>query len=315
MFGARVAEQLQHAGLDVAAKTVQAGEEQKSLSQAGELYDWLLEVGIRRDDYLIALGGGVVGDLVGFVAATILRGVRFVQIPTTLLAMVDSSVGGKVAVNHRLGKNMIGAFHQPALVVADTAHLDTLPRRELRAGWAEVVKIAMIMDAPLFHDLEEHAEPLAELADPIAVTRAVSRAIELKAEVVGEDEREDGRRVILNYGHTIGHAIEAATDYGTYLHGEAVAIGMRGAGWMASRRGLLADAAYEAQTRLLQRMGLPQSVRGVRAASLFAPLSRDKKARGSSLQWIFADAVGSVTSRRDVTADELAGALAEIGCE
>jgi 3-dehydroquinate synthase len=301
-------------GRDYKVLTTDGAESQKTLAGAENLYDWLLDVGIDRGDFLIAIGGGVVGDMVGFVAATILRGLPVVQMPTSLLAMVDSSIGGKTGVNHRLGKNLIGAFHQPALVVADTLLLESLPEREYRNGWAEIVKMAMIADAELFSTLEGHAEALLRFEAPALLGDVIRRAIELKGQVVGADERESGLRIILNYGHTIGHALEAATGYHRLLHGEAVAIGMRGVGSIAARRGVLSSAAFAAQQALLGRFGLPDHVDGVAAGDLVGPLSRDKKARGSTIQWVLATGIGSVTTARDVTADEVAAALHEVGC-
>jgi 3-dehydroquinate synthase len=264
VHGQRIETSLRATGRDARVALVPSGEEQKSLAGAERLYDWLLEVGTDRGDCIIAIGGGVVGDLGGFVAATFLRGLRLVQVPTTLLAQVDSSIGGKVAVNHRLGKNLIGAFHQPSLVVSDTNILRGLPEREYRAGWAEIVKIAMIQDADLFRVLQAHVDSLLAFGDEALLGDVIRRAVELKALVVGEDEREDGRRVILNYGHTVGHALEAATGYHRYLHGEAVAIGMAAAGFLANRRGVLSDAALAEQAALLAAFGLPPRGREAR---------------------------------------------------
>ncbi|MDP8925052.1 MAG: 3-dehydroquinate synthase, partial [Chloroflexota bacterium] len=228
LHGGAIEAALRDAGRDVALYTLPGGEEHKTLADAERMYDWLIEAGTDRGDHVVAVGGGVIGDMGGFVAATFLRGIPVVQVPTTLLAQVDSSIGGKTGVDHRLGKNLIGAFHQPSLVVADTRFLRTLPEREYRSGWAEIVKMAVIMDADLFARLERRAETLLRFEDEVALAHAVRRSIELKGEVVGADERESGLRVILNYGHTIGHAVEAATGYRRLLHGEAVAIGMAG---------------------------------------------------------------------------------------
>ena len=312
--GAAIEEALAVLGREVQVTLVPGGEEQKSLASAERLYDWLIRVGTDRGDCVVAVGGGVVGDLAGFAAATFLRGLPLVHVPTTLLAQVDSSIGGKVAVNHRLGKNLVGAFHRPSLIVADTRVLRTLPAREYRSGWAEIVKIAMIADAQLFGVLRDRAGALLSQADEELLGRVIRRAVELKGAVVGEDEREAGRRVILNYGHTIGHALEAATGYGSYLHGEAVAIGMAGAGHIANRRGILADADLDAQADLLARFGLPAQVDGVPVASLLGPLARDKKVRDKALQWVLATRVGEVTTARDVTPDEIDGALRAVGC-
>ncbi|MFN8522405.1 MAG: 3-dehydroquinate synthase [Chloroflexota bacterium] len=313
-LGTPIEEGLRESGRDVAVLTMDGREEKKSINSAATLFDWLIRAGTDRGDVVVGVGGGVMGDLVGFVAATYLRGVRLVHVPTSLLAMVDSSIGGKVAVNHPLGKNLIGAFHQPILVVADTRALRTLPDRERANGWSEVIKIAMIRDGELFQTLSDRADEITSLRNERLVGDAIRRAVQLKGEVVGEDEREDGLRVILNYGHTIGHAIEAATAYGTYLHGEAVAIGMRGAASIAAARGVLPAEAFAAQTSLIAKFGLPDRVEGVAAADLLGPLSRDKKARGKTIQWVFADGIGSVTTRRDVTPEEVAGALETVGC-
>jgi 3-dehydroquinate synthase len=314
VHGQRIETSLRATGRDARVALVPSGEEQKSLAGAERLYDWLLEVGTDRGDCIIAIGGGVVGDLGGFVAATFLRGLRLVQVPTTLLAQVDSSIGGKVAVNHRLGKNLIGAFHQPSLVVSDTNILRGLPEREYQAGWAEIVKIAMIEDADLFRALQAHVDSLLTFGDEALLGDVIRRAVELKALVVGEDEREDGRRVILNYGHTVGHALEAATGYHRYLHGEAVAIGMAAAGFLANRRGVLSDAALAEQTALLAAFGLPSRADGVAVDDLLGPLSRDKKARGKTIQWVLAPEIGQVTTVRDVTPEEVEAALRSIGC-
>jgi 3-dehydroquinate synthase len=315
VHGPTLTQALGRSGRDVQMVEVGSGEDRKNLDEAARLYDWLIQVGTDRSDFVIAVGGGVVGDLAGFVASTFLRGIALVQVPTTLLAQVDSSIGGKVAINHRMGKNLIGAFHQPALVVSDTELLRSLPPREYRAGWAEIVKIAMISDAELFGTLRSHAEQLLGFEAPDLLGMVIRRAVQLKGEVVGEDERESGRRVILNYGHTVGHAIEAATDYGCYLHGEAVAVGMAAAGSIARSRGLLLENDLAAQADLLARLGLPASVNeDVRIVDLLGPLSRDKKARGATIQWVFADGIGSVTTARDVTSEEVEAALRAVGC-
>jgi 3-dehydroquinate synthase len=313
-FGGPIERSLRDLGRDVQVLTTDGGEEKKNLASVETMYDWLIEVGTDRGDFLVAVGGGVIGDMVGFVAATFLRGIPVVQVPTTLLAQVDSSIGGKTGVDHRLGKNLIGAFHQPSLVVADTRVLESLPEREYRSGWSEIVKMAMIRDAELFTTLEGHADALLRFEEPVLLGDVIRRSIELKGEVVGTDERESGLRIILNYGHTIGHALEAATGYRHLLHGEAVAIGMRGAGFIARERGTLSASDFGAQQALLGRFGLPNRADGIRADDLLGPLSRDKKARGSTIQWVLANGIGSVTTARDVTAEEVGAALREIGC-
>src|SRR5215212_607764 len=313
-FGEPIERSLRELGRDVRVLATDGGEERKTFAGVEAMYDWLIEAGTDRGDFVVAVGGGVIGDMAGFVAATYLRGIPVVQVPTTLLAQVDSSIGGKTGVDHRLGKNLIGAFHQPSLVVVDTRLLESLPDREYRSGWSEIVKMAMIRDAHLFRTLERHAEALLRFEEPVLLGDVIRRSIELKGQVVGADERESGLRIILNYGHTIGHALEAATGYRHLLHGEGVAIGMRGVGTIAVGRGLLSPVAFAAQQALLARFGLPDRVEGVAANDLIGPLSRDKKARGSTIQWVLSTGIGSVTTARDVTADEVATALATIGC-
>jgi len=242
----------------------------------------------------------VIGDLVGFVAATLLRGVRFAQIPTTVLSQVDSSVGGKVGFDHARGKNLIGAFHQPSLVLADVDLLRSLPPREIAAGWAEVVKIAVIQDARLFEELEESADALSRL-EPEPTQRAIRRSIELKARLVEQDERDTtGIRAILNYGHTVGHALEAATGYDTLLHGEGVAIGMRAAAHIAGAVGLHPADAIERQARLLERLGLPSRCESARQEDVVAAIGLDKKREGSRTTWILPAGLGNVRVTADV---------------
>jgi 3-dehydroquinate synthase len=249
---------------------------------------------------VVAFGGGVVGDLVGFVAATLLRGVRFAQIPTTVLSQVDSSVGGKVGFDHARGKNLIGAFHQPSLVLADLDVLKTLPPREIAAGWAEVVKIAVVQDAALFEDLEASADQLRALT-LTPTQRAIRRSIELKARLVEQDERDTtGLRAILNYGHTIGHALEAATGYETLLHGEGVAIGMAAAAHIAGAIGLHPTEAIARQGKLLDRLGLPATCASAERADILAAMTLDKKRSGSRTTWILPAGLGNVRVTSDV---------------
>ena len=299
LYGRRVEATLQADGRDVRARTVPSGEEHKTLGQMAELYDWLLAERVERRDAILAFGGGVVGDMAGFVAATILRGIAFVQLPTTLLAQVDASIGGKVAVDHPRGKNLIGAFHQPSLVVADTGTLATLPARELAAGWAEVIKTGVILDADLFALLEREADELRQ-ARPGPTETAIRRCMQLKGGVVSEDERESGRRAILNYGHTVGHAIEAATAYGRYLHGEAVAIGLRAAAHIAVATGCFPADAAARQADLVERFGLPASAPGVDRAAVRAAMGLDKKARAGRLAWVLPTRLGDADVFRDV---------------
>jgi 3-dehydroquinate synthase len=307
LYGTLLLACLAQIGRSAALLEVSGQERDKNLATVSRVYDWLIEVGSDRSDAILALGGGVVGDLVGFAAATYLRGVRLVQLPTTLLAMVDSSIGGKTGVDHAAGKNLIGAFHQPSLVVADLDFLASLPPRELSAGWAEVIKMGVARSPALFSSLE--AAPDRMLALGPEAEPAIARSIELKAEVVAADERdahspnsdpvlspqrEQTSRMVLNYGHTIGHAIEVASGYGAFLHGEAVAIGMVGAAEIASRLGLLDQDSQARQSALLERFGLPTRCPSLSPDELWGPLMRDKKAVGDRLRWVLPSTIGRV---------------------
>jgi 3-dehydroquinate synthase len=285
---------LRDAGRQAALLEISGRERDKNLTTLERVYDWLIDVGTDRSDVVVAFGGGVVGDLAGFAAATYLRGVRLVHLPTTLLAMVDSSIGGKTGVDHPAAKNLIGAFHQPSLVLADLDLLRTLPRRELAGGWAEVIKMGVVASPELFSRLEAAADETLSLRRDTAW--AIASSIELKGQIVALDEREtrQGGRMVLNYGHTIGHAIEAATGYGRLLHGEAVAIGMAGAARIARRLGYLDTETEARQAALMSRFGLPSRCPGLSAEQLWAPLRRDKKAVGTRLRWVLPTAIGSV---------------------
>lgn len=304
--GERVLASLAAARVATVHALVPAGEASKSLAEAERLWAWLIAEGAERRDVLVALGGGVVGDLTGFVAATYLRGIDYVQVPTSLLAMVDSSVGGKTAVDHPRGKNLIGVFHPPSLVVADVSTLATLPAREARSGWAEVVKHAMIKDPILFARLEATAPALLAL-EPQLLPAVVRRNVWLKARVVAGDERERGERVILNYGHTLGHALEAASNY-ALTHGEAVAIGMAAAADLAVRLGRLSPAAAARQNALLRAFGLPVSPPpglNLDAERVLATMARDKKVEGGAIRWVLAEDVGRVSVERQVPEEQL----------
>lgn len=284
--------------------TMPDGEEHKNLDSYASAVDFLLEHRHSRDTTLIALGGGVVGDLTGFVAATYQRGVDFIQVPTTLLAQVDSSVGGKTAVNRPRGKNMIGAFYQPRCVLADTSVFDTLPDREYRAGLAEVVKYGIIVDAEFFRWLQENAAScLARKPDVLA--DAVRRSCELKAQVVSADERESGLRAVLNFGHTFGHAIETLTGYRRYLHGEAVAIGMVMAADLSARQGLLPWARALEVRQLLASFSLPVVPPPLDAAEMIQAMGADKKVLSGRLRLILAEAIGRVRVTEEVDMSEL----------
>jgi 3-dehydroquinate synthase len=275
------------------------GEAFKTLATAGSIIDRLVAIGANRDTTVVALGGGVVGDIAGFAAACYMRGVGFVQVPTTLLAQVDSSVGGKTGVNHPKGKNLIGAFHQPVIVLIDTDTLQTLPERELHAGLAEVIKHGAIADAGFFAWLEGNMAGLLA-KDASALVHAVGRSCEIKAEVVAADEREAGRRAILNFGHTFGHAIEHCQGYGEWLHGEAVAAGMV----MAAQLSGLPDADLARLRKLIASAGLPVSPPRIPAAELLAAMGRDKKVQGKALRFVLLRELGDarLTSNYDEAA-------------
>jgi 3-dehydroquinate synthase len=268
------------------------GEAAKTLVTAGKVFDRLLELGFHRDCLLIALGGGVTGDLTGFTAACYQRGVDFIQVPTTLLAQVDASVGGKTGVNHALGKNMIGAFHQPVAVVADTETLHTLPGRELRAGAAEVIKTALLGDAALFEQLEQDVDRLLSL-DAEVTSQTIARCCEIKAGIVARDERETGERALLNLGHTFGHAIETALGHGQWLHGEAVAAGLVMAAGLAARVGLCEPQLADRIRTLVSRTGLPvDPPTGLDADRMLSLMRQDKKTLAGRLRLVLPERPG-----------------------
>jgi 3-dehydroquinate synthase len=286
-------------GARVAQIIVPDGEQAKGWETLNRVFDALLEARCGRDTLIVALGGGVIGDLAGFAAAVYQRGVAFVQVPTTLLAQVDSSVGGKTAINHALGKNMIGAFHQPRAVISDVATLDTLPRRELRAGLAEVIKHGLALDAAFFEWLESDIEKILH-KDPAALAHAVRRSCELKARIVAEDERESGARALLNFGHTFGHAVEAATGYGRWLHGEAVAAGMVMAAELTELMGYLKKADVGRVRALLQRAGLPVRGPTLPPERLLELMTLDKKAAQGRTRFVVLEAIGRGALRADI---------------
>ena len=294
---------LHEGGIEVHTFAVPSGETSKSLEMAHLIYQWLVGRRAERNHAILALGGGVVGDLVGYVAATFLRGMPLIQMPTTLAAMTDAAIGGKVAVNLPQGKNLVGAFYQPRAVIADLSTLATLPQREQVAGWAETIKHALILDAELLEELERKADVLLCL-ERDAVQRVVARSLALKAGVVAEDERETtGRRTILNYGHTVGHALEAATEYEAYLHGEAVAVGMAVAAELGRRLGVTPASLVERQAALLERFGLPQQCLGVDVAAILGAMELDKKTSAGSIGWVLLEDVGRPIIRHDVPLD------------
>lgn len=284
------------------------GESEKSLANYSQLMDFLIDHRHNRTTTLLALGGGVVGDLTGFAAATYQRGVSFVQVPTTLLAQVDSSVGGKTAVNHPAGKNMIGAFHQPRAVIADIDTLATLPDRELRAGFAEVLKYGVIRDAEFFGWLEENVTALLN-RDVAALTHAVERSCQIKAEVVAEDELETGVRAILNFGHTFGHALEALTGYTEYLHGEAIAVGMVMAADLALRQRQMKPAEAQRIKSLIAAFGLPVSALQPGVNEMLQAMGMDKKVVDGTLRLVLAVSIGQALVTRDIDSSALTATL------
>ena len=297
-------------GRELETLVVPDGERHKSLATFTAVIDRLIDARFHRDCCLVALGGGVIGDLTGYVAASYQRGVDFVQVPTTLLAQVDSSVGGKTAVNHPRAKNMIGAFHQPTAVLADTATLRSLPPRELAAGLAEIIKYGIIVDAPFFAWLEAHIDDLKRL-DPAALAHAIRRSCEIKAAIVAEDEREQGRRALLNLGHTFGHALEAIGNYERWLHGEAVGVGMVLAARTSAALGWLQQKDCERIERLIARAGLPTSAPGVDPTDMIDNMRGDKKADRAGLKLILIRALGEAEVTRSPAEDTLRAVLAE----
>ena len=310
----RISKEAAASGAEVRAVTFPSGEGSKSMSGLSLIYDALLGQGIERSDVVVALGGGVSGDLVGFAAATVLRGVGLVQVPTSLLAMVDSSVGGKTGINHATGKNLIGAFHQPEHVLIDPALLTTLPDREYRSGWAEIIKHGLIEastpagDSGLFQLIRENADSLATSMSPL-LSGIIARNVEIKASVVRADERETGLRAILNFGHTLGHAVEAAGYQ--LLHGEAIAVGLHGAMRLGVETGRISSDYADEVVDLLQRFGLPTAVTA-EADRIHQLMQSDKKRVSGEQQWILPNAGGGVSIVRGVSAEAAGAALASI---
>ena len=290
---------LDRAGYEPSARAVPGVEASKSLATATELFGWLAEHRAERRDVVVALGGGVVGDLAGFVAATYLRGMALVQVPTTLIAQVDSAIGGKVAVNLPVGKNLVGAWHLPVAILVDPLVVGTLPRRQVVAGWTETIKHALLMDGALLDRIEANVDALLRL-EPAITAEVVERSARLKVAVVEEDPREQGRRIILNYGHTIGHALEAAAGFDRYHHGESVAVGLVGAAEIGRAIGVTPPAVVERQRALLERFGLPTSAVGVELDQLRAAMRLDKKVEGRVQRWVLLRDLGDPIVHRDV---------------
>ena len=307
-----IQQSLQEAGFRTSVTIRPSGEGQKSLASAAQLYDALIDLPADRRTVVVAVGGGVIGDLAGFVAATFARGIPLLMVPTTLLAMVDSSVGGKVGVNHPRAKNMIGAFHQPIGVFIDTATLNTLPDREFRSGLAEVVKYGVILDADFFRHIEQTTEPILQ-RDPAAIQRIVSRSCELKAQIVERDEREETDvRAKLNYGHTFAHAFETAGGYASWLHGEAVAAGMVCASRLAEQRGLIPRETTEQQICLLQAFALPTAPKSWPVQDLLTMMRKDKKALDGGMRFILPTRLGEVALFDDVPENDVRAVLESV---
>ena len=298
------------AGKRVQALALPDGEVHKTLGTVARIFDAMVAARFNRDACIAALGGGVVGDMAGFAAACYQRGVDFVQLPTTLLAQVDASIGGKTGVNHPSGKNLIGAFHQPVAVIADTSTLATLPPREFRAGLAEVVKHALVADVAFLDWLDGHLDALLA-QEPAAVAYAVQRSCEIKAQIVAADERERGRRAELNLGHTFGHAIETATGYGDWLHGEAVSVGMALAARLSQRHGWLSPADVGRVRDVLRRAGLPIAAPGIGAARALELMGMDKKVLGGRIRLVLLHGLGNAAVTADYDPDALAETLLE----
>ena len=313
-YGERAIASLKNAGFDVVHYNLPPGERYKTLNSIQKIYDVALEHRLERSSTMVALGGGVVGDMTGFAAATWLRGINVVQVPTSLLAMVDSSVGGKTGVNHPQGKNLIGAFHQPSLVLIDPEVLKTLPAAEFRAGMAEVIKYGVIWDAELFTQLEasKHLDQLRYVKSDL-INYILTHSCQAKADVVSQDEKESGLRAILNYGHTIGHAVESLTNYRLLKHGEAVGIGMIAAGEIAVKLGLWQKADTERQNALIKKAGLPTKLpAGLDIAAIIDALQLDKKVKSGKVQFVLPTQIGAVKVTDEVPTDTIRQVLEEM---
>jgi len=300
LYGNTLKNSLTGAGFIANFVEIPDGEEYKTINTAIEIYDRLIDIKVERESPLIALGGGIIGDITGFVAATYLRGIPYIQVPTTLLSQVDSSIGGKTAVNHPRGKNLIGAFYQPKAVFIDIDTLKTLPKEEILCGVAEIIKYGIIRDSNFFEYLEDNIEKLINLNEDVLI-HSIKRSCEIKADAVSKDEREAGLRAILNFGHTIGHAIESLTDYKKYRHGEAVAIGMVYAARLSLESGLCSNKDYERVANLITAAGLPIAIFGLDADAIIDSLYLDKKVKEEKIRFILMNGIGSVEIKSDIT--------------
>ncbi len=310
-FASIVRQSLGEKDFDVSLIDISGGEGSKSIEQLSQLLDVLVDNHLDRNSVLIALGGGVIGDLGGFAASIYMRGISYVQIPTTLQAQVDASVGGKTGVNHQKGKNLIGTFHQPKLVVIDVNTLDTLPKREIRSGLIEVIKMGVIRDEYLFEMVEQKLDAIFNLDAEILI-EMISRACTNKADIVAKDEKESGLRMVLNYGHTFGHALEALTDYKKFRHGEAVSIGMNCAAKLAVNLGMFSNEDYQRQRSLLKQADLPYSFPSyLSPETICDSMYHDKKALSGKLRLILPTRIGEVVIRDDVTNTEIINAISQ----
>ena len=291
---------------------IPSGESSKNLDLVKSIYGWLAELNAERSDMILAVGGGVVGDISGFVAATYLRGIKFAQIPTTLLAMTDSSIGGKTGVDLSEGKNLVGAFHQPEFILADLETLKTLSQRELNSGWAESIKHGLILDKNLFYDMQNNSSKLLSLEKTVTLD-VIKRSMKIKADVVSKDEKEQlGLRIILNYGHTIGHAIEASTKYGLYLHGEAVSIGVVGAAMLSSHLGFITNEEVDLQKSVFKLFDLPTSYNDLDIDSVIHFMSVDKKRSAGNIRWVILEAIGNANTTKNVSIYSVKNILKEL---
>ncbi len=312
LYGQEVEKYIASTGKQVFSHELEPGEHNKTFDAISNVYSWLAESKAQRRDTIVALGGGVVGDMAGFVAATYNRGLGFIQIPTSLAAMVDASVGGKTAVDLPEGKNLVGAFYQPKVVIADVSTLKSLPHRETMEGWAEAIKHGLILDKQLFEVFENRYEELLNL-EPNLTTDVVKRSIQIKAEIVSQDEKETrGIRTLLNYGHTIGHGLEAATGYHQLLHGEAVSIGMMGAAMIGNKMGITDSSILERQLSILKKFDLPISFNNITIESIKSAMSLDKKAVGSSINWVLLSEIGRAEVNSNVDNSVVDSVLEEL---
>jgi 3-dehydroquinate synthase len=310
LYGGAVMTSLMQAGFSPSLFRIPEGEQHKQLLQVERIYDHLILHRFERSSLLVALGGGVIGDMTGFAAATFLRGISFVQCPTTVVAQVDAAIGGKTGVDHPKGKNLIGAFHQPSLVFIDPTTLKTLPKREFVAGLAEIVKYGVIFDPKLFQFMEQHPDEILN-RDEKSLLYCIKQSVAIKAAIVAKDEKESGLRKILNYGHTLGHAIETVTGYRQYKHGEAISIGMMAAATMAHRLGICSDDMVTRQARLLSRLGLPTRLQRLDQAEMIRVLALDKKVVGGNVHFVLPESIGSVCVQK-VEEQSIVRALKEL---